>query len=60
MKISELRVLESAAGYYIGRTCVDEDGFSFPYSRNSAEYYATEEEAEQALYNRSFTYRDYA
>ena len=42
--ISELQVLKSAAGYYIGRT---EDGM--PYSRESG-YFRTYEEAEE-LFN---------
>lgn len=45
MKVSELKVMKSAAGYYIGRSCV-ESGFPFeqPYSRESG-YYRTHEEA---------------
>ena len=41
--ISELQVLKSAAGYYIGRT---EDGM--PYSREST-YFRTSEEAKELL-----------
>lgn len=40
-----LKVLRSAAGYYLG-TFDDEEG---PISRESAEYWATEAEAEAAL-----------
>jgi len=43
--ISELKVLRSAAGYYIGRT---QDGM--PYSRVST-YFRTSEEAEELLHN---------
>jgi len=43
--ISELQVLKSAAGYYIGRT---EDGM--PYSRESM-YFKTKEEAKIKLKN---------
>lgn len=51
MNISELQVLHSNAGYYLGRTCEDEvDGmvFDVPYDRQSG-YYKTQEQAEQAL-----------
>lgn len=41
--ISELQVLKSAAGYYIGRT---EEGM--PYSREST-YFRTHKEAEELL-----------
>lgn len=41
--ISELQVLKSAAGYYIGRT---EDGM--PYSREST-YFRTSEQAKELL-----------
>lgn len=49
MQISELKVMKSAAGYYIGRSCV-EDGLPFeqPYSRESG-YYPTKEAAEGDL-----------
>ena len=48
--ISEYKVLKSAAGYYVGRLCQDEDGFWMPYDRASG-YYATAEEAEEILEN---------
>lgn len=49
MKISNLMVLESAAGFYIGRTCESgKDSFPMPYSRESG-YYKTKEEAAKAL-----------
>jgi hypothetical protein len=41
--ISELQVLKSAAGYYIGRT---QEGM--PYSREST-YFSTKEEANELL-----------
>jgi len=47
------QVLKSAAGYYIGTKC--EYG---PISRESVEYYRTQEEAQKALDNQSFTQRD--
>lgn len=43
----KIKVLESAAGYYIG-TFHPEYG---PYSRESARYYKTKEEAQYALEN---------
>jgi len=53
--ISGLKVMQSAAGYYIGRDCteldVDGSGYSLPnvpYSRES-EYYFCEQAAQQAL-----------
>lgn len=45
--ISDQQVLKSAAGYYIGELCIEPDGFYYPYSRDSARYWATREEAEQ-------------
>jgi hypothetical protein len=50
--ISELKVLKSAAGYYIGRT---QDGM--PYSRKSM-YFKTREEAEELL-NSNKSYNNY-
>lgn len=52
---SELKVLKSAAGYYIGRT----DSQGFPYSRNSVEYWENKSEAEIALQKNNFTLRDW-
>lgn len=48
--ISELKVMKSAAGFYLGRSYRDEEcgGAELPYSRNSG-YFATREEAEAAL-----------
>ena len=46
---SKLKVLKSNAGYYIGRTSINEDfGFEEPYSRESG-YFRTLEEAELEL-----------
>lgn len=50
-EISDVQVLKSAAGYYIGRTYRDEeetDGMWFPYDRLS-DYFRTKEEAEKHL-----------
>lgn len=49
-----LKVLKSGAGYYIGTS----DRGS-PVSRESAEYYRTEAEAQYALDNNTFTQRDH-
>ena len=47
---SDLKVLESNAGFYIGRTCWDkEGGFEEPFSRESA-YFTKRDEAEKALH----------
>lgn len=58
--VSTLMVMQSAAGYYIGRTCRDreEGGFPFdePYSRESG-YFRSYEEAEKAL-TKGFNQRD--
>jgi len=51
--MSALIVLQSAAGYYIGRVTADGE----PYSRDSAEYYLTKSEADIALATNSFTQR---
>lgn len=40
-----LQVCKSAAGYYLGTL----DGFGYPYSRESAEYWPTEAQAAKAL-----------
>jgi hypothetical protein len=56
---SELQVLKSAAGYYIGRLFTDEEGFTQPGSRESAEYYGSAMNAEHALINYTFTKRDH-
>lgn len=47
------QVLKSAAGYYIGYL----DSEKFPYSRESVEYFATEEEAITALREGTWTPR---
>ncbi len=41
----DLRVLESAAGYYLGTL----DGLGMPYSRESEDYWRTRQEATAAL-----------
>jgi len=58
-KVSPLQVLHSAAGYYIGRTYIDHELFDaeLPYDRQSVEYYRTEEEAQSALDNSTYTIR---
>ena len=46
--VSDLRVLKSAAGFYVGRVEISPEGYEFPYCRES-EYYPTREKAESAL-----------
>ena len=46
--VSELRILQSAAGYYVGRVEITEEGYEVPYCRESG-YYPTREKAESAL-----------
>lgn len=56
--VTDLQVMQSAAGYYIGRSYWDEEfGFEGPYSRESG-YYATSDEAEAELSGQTFEVRD--
>ena len=56
--ISELRVCQSASGFYIGRTFTEPDvPFEQPYSRDSIEYYPTSQLAQLALDNNTYTTR---
>lgn len=49
MNISELHVMESAAGFYLGRTYFDEEcSANLPYSRQSG-YFRDEATAKRAL-----------
>jgi len=55
--VSELKVMSSAAGWYIGTTYFDEECHcEFPNTRESG-YYATEEEAEAALRTNNVNWR---
>ena len=45
--VSELRILQSAAGFYVGRVEISPEGYEFPYCRESG-YYPTHEKAESA------------
>lgn len=60
LRVSNLGVLQSGAGYFIGRTCWDTDhnGFEDMYSRES-DYYPDRTSAEKALHDLDF-YRDAA
>lgn len=63
-KYSDLQVLKSAAGYYIGTifTNGEDDefpGLEEPGSRDSYDYYPTEEAAKHALNTRSWIQRDH-
>lgn len=59
-KISELKVMKSNAGFYIGKSIYDDYmKMDLPYSRNSIEYYGTKEEAQIALQTKSYTERNY-
>lgn len=48
--ISEQKVMRSGAGWYVGRSYIDEEypNLPMPYSRDSG-YYSSEKEAEEAL-----------
>ena len=52
-KISELKVLQSAAGYYIGRLYLTSNYESEPYSRES-NYFRDPHVAQKALDNNTF------
>lgn len=53
-RISGLKILESAAGFYVGRLYLyDEEGDCEPYSREST-YMPTKEIAENALLNKTY------
>ena len=55
--VSDLKVMHTPAGYYIGRTYFDlECGTDFPYSRESG--YMTEADAQAALASGNFAVRD--
>ena len=56
MSISDLKVMRSAAGYYIGRSYFNGD-FDEPYSRESG-YYPTEKAANKDM--KTFVVRDCA
>ena len=51
----ELKVLKSGAGFYLGGFCQDEG----PISRESEEYWSTQEEAEAAKASGQWTQRTY-
>jgi hypothetical protein len=59
LEVSELKVMHSAAGYYIGREQW-EYGCWFPYSRESMRYWPTFKEAYAALVTGVWANRDYA
>ena len=48
MQVSESIVMASAAGWYVGSICKEDDGFIQPYDRLT-DYFATPEEAEKLL-----------
>jgi hypothetical protein len=55
---SDLKVMKSAAGYYIGTTFTDDTGFTEPGSRDS-EYFDTRELADAALASNSWDQREH-
>ena len=48
MEVSEDIVMASAAGWYVGAICKEDDGFIQPYDRYT-DYFATPEEAAEVL-----------
>jgi len=57
-KITPLIVMRSRHGYYLGRA-EGSTGYPMPYSRESVEYFARKEDAQQALDTSSWTQRDH-
>lgn len=55
-KYSDLMVLRSAAGWYVGTVFTHHGGFQEPGSRES-EYFATRQEAQDALDNQTWNQR---
>lgn len=56
--ILPLKVLQSAAGWYIGTFGTDDMELSGPVSRESAEYFSTKAKAQMALDSGGWTQRD--
>ena len=56
-KYSDLQVMQSPAGWYVGTIFHNNDGFNEPGSRES-EYFESQELAQQALDNESWTQRE--
>lgn len=54
---TEVEVLKSGTGYYIGTRYEEEDGFLLPNCRCSEEYFQTKNLAENALKYGKFTIR---
>ena len=48
MQVSENIVMASAAGWYVGSICKEDNGFILPYDRYT-DYFATPEEASKFL-----------
>lgn len=60
-RYTDLMVLHSHAGYYIGTMYRDPDlDCLVPGSRDSTEYYSTPEAAQKALSDKTFTQRAHA
>lgn len=56
-RYSDLQVLKSGAGYYIGTTYTTKDGRIEPGTRDSVEYYHTKELAEAVFKKTCWTQR---
>jgi len=59
LRYSELCVMKSAAGYYIGTWYKNGDGFEEPGSRDRMEYFSTSHEAQEALDSGNWTQREH-
>ena len=56
-RYSDLQVLQSGAGYYIGTTYSNKKGFTEPGTRDSEEYFRTHELAQAAFESNKWTQR---
>jgi hypothetical protein len=57
-RYSDMMVLQSGAGYYIGTLYSNPEGYVEPGGRDSVEYYPTKELAEFAFSNNAWTQRN--
>jgi len=55
---SEMQVLRSAAGWYLGRTFQEDDNSSLEPGSRETDYFPNEEEAEVALASNNYLWRD--
>lgn len=56
-RYTDLQVLQSAAGWYIGTMYNNPEGYTEPGSRDSYDYYPTQEAAQHALDTKTWVQR---